>query len=128
MLMSIQTADACSCYANHLHVIGYLSVLCRASQLLKCGDVVLWEVLGPNRFRVHLFRAGLHETDAALRATLPGGARCGPFYSGKRPYLSAFAACAIRCGAFYTSRNARLFSPLLLVPVGMRCQFWSQSA
>jgi hypothetical protein len=66
-------------------------------QLLNCGDVVLWEVLDPNHFRVHLFRAGLHETDAALRATLPGGARCGPFYAGERYRLlvTPFGACAI---------------------------------
>ena len=63
--------------------------------------MVLWEVLGPDRFRVHLFRAGLHETDAALRATLPGGARCGPFYAGNSSQLQA---------------------PLLLIPIAVRCQ------
>jgi hypothetical protein len=79
-----------------------LCCCCCVLQLLKCGDVVLWEVLGPNRFRVHLFRAGLHESDPALRDTLPGGARCGPFYSGE---------------------SARLFAPLLLRPMVLRHQF-----
>lgn len=42
-------------------------------QELKCGDAVVWEVLTPSHFRVHLFRAGSYETDPRLRATLPGG-------------------------------------------------------
>lgn len=79
--------------------------MCLALQLLKCGDVVLWEVLGPQRFRVHLFRAGLHETDPALRATLPGGARCGPFYAGESALLLATCCYVSSCSFTGISRQ-----------------------
>jgi hypothetical protein len=76
----------------------FMSVPCTL-QLLKCGDVVLWEVLNPDRFQVHLFRAGLHETDAALRETLPGGSRCGPFYSGRGFTVGALLFYSLLCAA-----------------------------